>query len=225
MFEDERYSFSDHLGIVAGLAGWLSERGVAKGDRVAIGMRNYPQWLMAFWATQVLGAVAVPLNVWWTAPELRYALEDSGATFAVLDGERYDRMAADLDELGLPSLVVHPTGPLGSTAWAWDDVYPMLDPSGPLPEVAIDPDDPSTIVYTSGTTGSPKGALGTHRNHVTNIYNVSGERGDRGDDRASGASRRVLALGPGRAAHLPVLPRRWADHRLPDDQLRREAGA
>ena len=89
VFEDERYTFAEHLTVVAGLARWLAEeRGVGKGDRVAIGMRNYPQWIMAFWATQVLGAVAVPLNAWWTGPELRYALDDSGAGFAVLDGER-----------------------------------------------------------------------------------------------------------------------------------------
>jgi long-chain acyl-CoA synthetase len=174
VFADERYTFEDHFGIVAGLARWMAdEHGVGKGDRVAIGMRNYPQWVMAFWAAQALGAVAVTLNAWWTAPELRYALEDSGARLVVVDGEREERMAEMLDELGLPSLVVRPTGDLRPGASSWDDVFARLDLSPVLPEVEIDPDDPATIIYTSGTTGLPKGALASQRNHVSNFLAVA----------------------------------------------------
>jgi long-chain acyl-CoA synthetase len=174
VYGQDRVTFEQHFSIVAGLARWLAdERDIQKGDRVAIGMRNYPEWVMAFWATQVLGAVVVPLNAWWTAPELRYALDDSGARFAVLDGERYDRMVGDLDELGLSSLVVRPRGVLHDGAVVWGEVFERLDRTAPLPDVVIAPDDPSTIIYTSGTTGSPKGALGTHRNHVTNYLNTA----------------------------------------------------
>lgn len=174
VYGEDRFTFEEHFSIAAGLSRWLAEeRGVGKGDRVAIGMRNYPEWIMAFWATQALGAVVVPLNAWWTAPELRYALDDSGARFAVLDGERYDRMVPDLDELGLPALVVRPQGDLGDGAASWVDVFERLDRTAVLPDVVIAPDDPATIIYTSGTTGRPKGALGSHRNHVSNFLNTA----------------------------------------------------
>ncbi len=174
VFADERYTFEDHFGIVAGLARWMAEQhGVGKGDRVAIGMRNYPQWVMAFWAVQALGAVAVTLNAWWTAPELHYAIEDSGARLVVVDGEREERVATMLDELDVPSLVVRPIGALRVGASSWDAVYAGLDRSPELPDVEIDPDDPATIIYTSGTTGLPKGALGSQRNHVTNFLAVA----------------------------------------------------
>src|SRR5581483_1207995 len=174
VYETDRYTFADHLGIVAGLARWLAaERGVRKGDRVAIGMRNYPEWLFAFWAAEALGAVVVPLNAWWTAPELRYALDDSGVTFAVLDGERYERLAGDLAALDLASLVVRHDRPVAGAAIHWGDVFDRLDRSPELPDVDIAPDDDATILYTSGTTGQPKGAVGTHRNHVTNYMNMA----------------------------------------------------
>jgi len=172
VYEHDRYTFSDLYGIVAALATWLAgERDVKKGDRIAIGMRNYPEWLFAFWATQALGAVAVPLNAWWTAPELRYALDDSGATFALLDGERYERLAGDLRELRMSSIVVRHQGAVGDGAIHWHDVRDRLDRSATLPAVDIAPDDDATILYTSGTTGQPKGAVGTHRNHLTNYMN------------------------------------------------------
>ena len=172
VYERERFTFSDHYGIVAALATWLAgERDVGKGDRIAIGMRNYPEWLFAFWATQALGAVAVPLNAWWSGPELRYALDDSGATFALLDGERYDRLAGDLRELRMPSIVVRHPGAVQDGAIRWPDLRDQLDPSVALPAVDLAPDDDATILYTSGTTGQPKGAVGTHRNHLTNYMN------------------------------------------------------
>jgi long-chain acyl-CoA synthetase len=174
VYADERYTFADHVELVAGFAQWLAaERGVGKGDRVAIGMRNYPEWIITFWAVQVLGAVAVPLNAWWTGPELRYALEDSGSTLAVVDGERYERMAGDLVELSVPSVVVRHGGDVGARAVHWADVAARFDRSATMPTVEVAPDDDATIVYTSGTTGRPKGAVATHRNHVTTFLNTA----------------------------------------------------
>src|SRR5437867_2181726 len=89
VYEDERLTFEEHFRTAATLAGSLVERfGVAKGDRVAIAMRNFPEWSLAFWAAAVVGAVVVPLNAWWTAPELEYGLEDSATKIVFVDTER-----------------------------------------------------------------------------------------------------------------------------------------
>lgn len=160
VYGDERLTCGDHLALAGGLARWLAdERGVGKGDRVAIAMRNYPEWIVAFWATQALGAVAVPLNAWWTGPELRFGLADSGASLAFVDGERYERMEADFAALGVSAVVVRHDGPVVDEALHWADVIAALDPTPELPSVDLGPDDDATIVYTSGTTGEPKGAI------------------------------------------------------------------
>jgi long-chain acyl-CoA synthetase len=197
VYRDERYSFRDHLGIVAGMATWLRDHhGVAKGDRVAIGMRNYPEWLFTFWATQALGAVAVPLNAWWLGAELRYALEDSGTKVAVVDGERLVRLEGHLDGLDLALVVSRHDRDLPAGVERWEDVLAGLDRSVPLPPVDIDPDDDATILYTSGTTGQPKGAIGTQRNHITNFTNTA----------LAGALAAVLAGTPADPAAPPSPP-------------------
>lgn len=174
VYEDERWTFAGQLQDVASLATWLAaERGVGAGDRIAIGMRNYPEFVLTFWAAHALGAVVVPLNAWWTAPELRYALDDSAPVLAVLDGERYARVADDLLALALPAVVVRHDGPIGAADVHWADVRAALDPAATMPDGPIDPDDPATILYTSGTTGEPKGAVGTHRNHVSTYFNTA----------------------------------------------------
>ena len=174
VYGEDRVTFAQHLELVAGLAKWLADHhGVGKGDRLAIGMRNYPEWLVAFWAPQVLGAITVPLNAWWSEAELRYALDDAGVSFAIVDGERYERMVHDLAELKVPTIVVRHDGEVAEGAVHWSAVLAELDRSGELPDVSIEPDDPSTILYTSGTTGHPKGAIGTHRNHMATFMNTA----------------------------------------------------
>ena len=94
VYEDERMNFAEHYGVVATLARrMLEDWGLRKGDRVAIAMRNYPEWSMVFWATVVVGAVSVPLNAWWKANELVYGLTDSGARMLFCDAERALRLA------------------------------------------------------------------------------------------------------------------------------------
>jgi long-chain acyl-CoA synthetase len=165
VYRDEHVTYAQHAGIVAGLATLLhDEYGLRQGDRVAVTMRNYPEWAPWFYACQVSGLVFVPLNAWWTGPELRYALGNCEARLVVADGER----AAILEGIDLPMIEVRGEG----RGRPWAEVLAALDRNAELPDVTIAPDDDATILYTSGTTGRPKGAVGTHRNHCTNILNT-----------------------------------------------------
>ena len=140
----------------------MERYGVAPGDRVAIAMRNLPEWVVSFAAITSIGAVAVSLNGWWTADELDYGLADSGARVLVADPERIERTRASTARLGVATLGVRldPADPAPEGVDRWEDV---VDPAATLPDVDIDPDDDATILYTSGTTGRPKGAVSTHR--------------------------------------------------------------
>jgi long-chain acyl-CoA synthetase len=175
--EDERVTFEAFYRAVSALAHQLKADGVVKGDRVAIVMRNLPEWPVAFYAAASLGAIVTPLNAWWTGPELEYGLTDSGTKVAFLDAERLERLTEHLpncptlervyvsraaDELANPLLVKLESVVGEPDAWAG---LPDLS----LPDVAIDTDDEATIFYTSGTTGKPKGALATQRNINSNI--------------------------------------------------------
>ncbi|MFI6599793.1 class I adenylate-forming enzyme family protein [Nonomuraea sp. NPDC050536] len=159
VYEDEHITFEEHFRRAATLAGRLvTEYGVAKGDRVAIAMRNYPEWVVAFSATLAAGAIAVPLNAWWTEAELAYGVSDSGAKVLIADGERAARLAST----GVPLIVARGDVPDGARSLA--EVMGEVSADVTLPAVEPSPDDPATIFYTSGTTGRPKGALGSHRN-------------------------------------------------------------
>jgi long-chain acyl-CoA synthetase len=170
----ERWTYAEHLRQVAGLARRLvGHYGLRKGDRIAVTMRNYPEWSAIFFAAQVAGLVVVPLNAWWTAAELRYALADCGARFVVADAERTKLIAPHLPALGGIPLVEVRGGtapPPGVLRWA--DLVAAPDDDPTFPAVDVTPDDDATILYTSGTTGRPKGAIATHRNHCTNIRNM-----------------------------------------------------
>ena len=169
IYEDNVLTYANAHRQVVSVAAWLTAQGVKKGDRVALGMRNYPEWAIAFWATQCIGAVMVSLNAWWIADELKYALSDSGATAVIVDGERQDRMSDELlAEMGITvALIARGTARPGITPWE----EAAGNASAVLPEVEILPDDFATILYTSGTTGFPKGAAGTNRNYITNNWN------------------------------------------------------
>jgi long-chain acyl-CoA synthetase len=171
----QRWTFDRHYRAVCALARHFTETlGVRRGDRVAIAMRNWPEWSVAFWATVSVGAVAVPLNGWWTSRELEYAFEDCGAAVAVVDAERLGRLAASPPR-GLRSVLV---ARLDQDACETDfpGVAQALDPilaaggeNPSLPTMRVGDDDLATIFYTSGTSGRPKGVVGTHRNMCTNL--------------------------------------------------------
>ncbi|MFD0690216.1 class I adenylate-forming enzyme family protein [Actinomadura fibrosa] len=176
VYEDDRLSFAEHYAEAAAFARLLIGRyGVRKGDRVAIAMRNYPEWSVAFFGAAAAGAVVVPLNAWWSAGELEYGLRDSGAAVLVADRQRAERLAGVLPSLDLAALVVRADGPPPPGTEAFEDVLGDTgDPAAAsLPDLALDPEDEATIFYTSGTTGRSKGALGTHRNITTNPVSLA----------------------------------------------------
>jgi long-chain acyl-CoA synthetase len=177
VYEDERTTYTQHYRNAATLAHRLrDEVGVRKGDRVAIAMRNLPEWVTAFWGAVAAGAVVVPLNAWWTGRELAFGLADSGASVAFVDAERADRIGPHLDDLVALRTVVtaraDPASPPSAPGPTFEELLGDVAPDAVPPEVEMDPDDDATIFYTSGTTGKPKGAVGSHRNTCTNLMNL-----------------------------------------------------
>ncbi len=176
IYEDERVSYAANFRAVAKLAHVLVGMGIAKGDRVGLAMRNLPEWPVIFFAATSIGAIVVPLNAWWTSGELEYGIDDAGCRILFVDDERYQRLAADNPTLpALETMVVaRASGPLDPRAMRLEDLigtphdYAAL-PDAELPPVDLLPEDSATIFYTSGTTGNPKGALGSHRNLMSNI--------------------------------------------------------
>ncbi len=174
--EDERVTYAANHRAVVALAAYLGGLGVGRGDRVALAMRNLPEWPVAFFAITALGAIAVPLNAWWTGAELEYGLTDSGARLLIVDDERHARLAARY--AAAPALehvlVARASSALDGIADQLEDAIGTPHdwarlPDAPLPDVAVVPEDDAAIFYTSGTTGAPKGALVTHRNLMSNV--------------------------------------------------------
>jgi long-chain acyl-CoA synthetase len=168
VYEDERYTFAEVRQRAANLAHHLQTTlGVGKGDRVALAMRNYPEWCFAYMAATTIGAVIVPLNAWWTGPELRYGLRDSGARLLIVDEERLDRVLPELQDLQVRVLAARCSGSLPDGV---GDLAPLLEGTHAAPVVDVDPDDNATIMYTSGSTGSPKGVVSTHRAVLSAVF-------------------------------------------------------
>jgi long-chain acyl-CoA synthetase len=162
VYEGEEWSFDEVMQEVDALAYALVHHyGIEVGDRVGIAMRNMPEWIVSFAAIVSVGAISVSLNAWWTEEELDYAINDSGLSLLIADPERIGRsqeicvrsgvriLGARLDELQ----------PLGPEVESWSAVVAR---GQAMPEVEIGPDHDATILYTSGTTGFPKGAVSTH---------------------------------------------------------------
>lgn len=150
---DERLSYAEHGARVRALARALQEEhGVGRGDRVGIAARNVPEWILTFWATVSIGAVAVGYNAWWSRRELEYGAGHTTPTVIVADARR----AALLDDVDTPVLTLEEDLPRLLSDWSGQHPHP----------VAVDEDDPAVILYTSGTSGRPKGAVHTHRNLI-----------------------------------------------------------
>ncbi|MFB7939445.1 class I adenylate-forming enzyme family protein [Streptomyces sp. NPDC056049] len=150
-------SYREFFDRACGLARRLvGEYGLRRGDRVVVAMRNVPEWQVAFWAVQLAGLVAVPLNAWWTEEEFAYALDDCAPGVLLVDGERVPRVRAWARRAGVPGVVFRGEAEEGFAAYEVDD-DPLLGP----PDVEVAAEDDATIFYTSGTTGRPKGAVAT----------------------------------------------------------------
>src|SRR5262249_45373132 len=138
-------------------AGLRQRYGVGKGDRIAILAANCPQWIAAFWATVSLGAIAVGLNGWWTGDEILYGIGDCAPKLLIADRKRLARLDG-----------VDPGVPVVEIESDFDALW-NHDPGAALPDTPIAEDDPAIILYTSGTTGRPKGAVQSHRGVVAMI--------------------------------------------------------
>jgi long-chain acyl-CoA synthetase len=182
VYENDRATYEAFARATLAFAAELQRQGVQKGDRVALAMRNLPEWPVVFFAAVMTGAIITPLNAWWTGPELEYGLNDSGAEVAIVDAERYERLAAHLENCTRLSRVFVARQEASDVAGGFHDprvarfedvIGPVATweglPIGVVPEVPIEPDDDASIFYTSGTTGKPKGALATHRNICTAV--------------------------------------------------------
>ena len=177
VYEDERFTFAEADANIRALAARLVDvHGVQPGDRVALAMRNYPEWVFGYWATISIGAAAVGMNAWWTPEEMKYGLSDSKPKVLIADSERVERLLPVLDELRAEApmtlMTVRYDGELPEDAERWADVIDPAAAPAELPDVEIDPDDDACIFYTSGTTGFPKGAQLTHRGSVHNLLNL-----------------------------------------------------
>jgi long-chain acyl-CoA synthetase len=177
VFEDERFTYAEIGAQVRSLAHYLRDvHGVGSGDRVAVAMRNYPEWVVSYWAVASLGAALVGMNAWWTTNEMKYGLADSRPSVLIADDERIERVLPILHTLRatqpLHLIAVRSDRELPDHADRWTDVVRPDEAPTSLPDADIDPDDDVTIFYTSGTTGNPKGAQLTHRGSVHNIMNL-----------------------------------------------------
>jgi len=167
IYEGEVLSYAQTHTQVNALAAWLVAQGVQPGDRVAIAMRNYPEWMVAYWACTSIGVAAVGMNAWWTGEELDYAIKDSAPKVLIADAERLARYR-ELSGHKLKLVGVRLADyPADVTPWA-----EIVASGGAMPAVSVDPEADACIFYTSGTTGFPKGAQLTHRGCVANLMNM-----------------------------------------------------
>ena len=163
---DERLTFADLDRISERAAHGLAARGIVKGDRVAIAMRNCPAWIVSYMAILKAGGIATLLNGWWEPFEIEHAIALTGPKLIIADPPRAKRIGERCADRETLSLAIEERIELA--------IAPLLsgtDEKSNLPELS--PDDDATILFTSGSTGEAKGALSTHRAVTTGVYAYS----------------------------------------------------
>jgi len=171
VYQQERFSFAESLDLALRMARILKEKyEIQRGDRVAICARNSPEWCMAYMAITLVGAIAVPMNSWWKSPELKYGLRDSDSKLIFLDPARLGLVKPFLDNLDVQIVMIKP-----EVKSAFPEFYELARSVEPLSqdeldEIEVFPEDKASIMYTSGSTGMPKGVLSTHRNIINALY-------------------------------------------------------
>ncbi len=167
VYESERYTFEEMYQSSCKTAKILvHDYDIKKGDRVAISMRNYPEWVMAFNAVTSIGAIAVAMNALWTTEEMEYGLSHSGSRVLFADQERIDRVLPVYQELGIGLIAIRPNNTLPDDIPSLNHLL-QAEPDCEMPQSEVSPDDDATILYTSGSTGHPKGAVSSHRNIIS----------------------------------------------------------
>ncbi|MBU3600444.1 AMP-binding protein [Polynucleobacter sp. 30F-ANTBAC] len=170
-WESQRYTFEEFFEEADRLAAGMQQLGIQKGDRVAIAMRNRPEWLVAAWATIKLGAILVPINSWGKRDEIIFGLKDAQPKIVFLDKARHDLVCKDLEGLHVNSILVEGSSEDQSSTHNY--LYSeLLASAESLNPVEIAPGDFALLMYTSGTTSHPKGALSTHRSIVQSLWNI-----------------------------------------------------
>ena len=167
VYEDERYSFNEFYRYTLRIADALvNDYGIGQGDRVALLMQNLPEYPMLFMAIASIGAIAVPINSWWTSEELEYGFTDCGAMLVFVDEQRSEKMTPFAERLGIRQIVVRDAaGTKRPELWSTLERRTKVA----APQVVLDPDDDFAVLYTSGSSGHPKGVVLTHRGAISTI--------------------------------------------------------
>ena len=170
IYEDESWSYAEAYAETASIANWMHANGIKQGDRVALAFRNYPEWMLCYWALTSIGIAVVGMNAWWVTDEMQYGLEDSAPKALIGDDERLARVLPVRDSLpDMKFIGLRLAQPIDGVI----DFAELRNHGGDMPSVEIDGDEDACIFYTSGTTGRPKGAQLTQRGCVLNVMNIA----------------------------------------------------